>query len=38
MWGVIYCQVGVYKRLYEEEVTAHRDFQLTTMGRIACLK
>jgi len=25
MWGVICCQVGAYKKLYEEEVTAHRD-------------
>jgi len=30
--------VGAYKRLYEEEVTAHRDSQLMTMGPIACLK
>jgi hypothetical protein len=37
-WGVICCQVGAYRRLYEEEVTAHRDSQLMTMGPIACLK
>jgi hypothetical protein len=35
---VICCQVGAYKRLYEEEVAAHRDSQLMTMGPIACLK
>jgi truncated hemoglobin YjbI len=37
-WGAICCQVGAYKRLYEEEVTAHRVSQLMTMGPIACLK
>jgi hypothetical protein len=37
-WGVICCQVGAYRRLYEEEVTIHRVSQLMTMGPIACLK
>jgi len=35
---VICCQVGAYKRLYEEEVTIHHDSQFMTMGLIACLK
>ncbi|KAH9555149.1 hypothetical protein CY35_08G099600 [Sphagnum magellanicum] len=30
--------VAAYRRLYEEEVTAHRVSQLMTMGPIACLK
>jgi hypothetical protein len=38
MWGVICCQVGAYRRLYEEEVTIDHDSQLMTMGSIACLK
>jgi hypothetical protein len=38
MWGAICCQVGAYRRLYEEEVIAHRVSQLMTMGPIACLK
>jgi len=37
-WGVICCQVGAYRRLYEAKVTAHRDSQLMTMGPVACLK
>jgi hypothetical protein len=37
-WGAICCQVAAYRRLYEEEVTAHRVSQLMTMGPIACLK
>jgi hypothetical protein len=38
MWGMICCQVDAYRKLYEEEVTVHRDSQLMTMGPIACLK
>jgi hypothetical protein len=37
-WGVICCQASAYRRLYEEEVTAHHDSQVMTMGPIACLK